>query len=150
MDTSADKNGVFDNVAFVSVFSVGDVPRARIPVPLLDDQPVALAVNVAADAGSLLQFRKADWERHVNAAWQEQNELFREINDLSAKPDKRAEAMKKIDDALEQSRDDYNRLNNERDELAKEAGPLNAPADGGSTEKDRGRARPSCRASWTS
>ena len=125
VDTSGDKeNGVFHNVAFVSVFSIGDVPRARIPVPLLDDQPVALAVNVAADAGSLLPFRKADWERHVDAAWQVQNELFREINDLAAKPDKRAEAMKKIEEALEQSREDSNRLGKERDELAKE-GPVN-------------------------
>ena len=89
VDTSADNNGVFDHVAFVSVFSVGDVPRARIPVPLLNDQPVTIAINVADDADSLLQFRKADWERHVDAAWQVQNQLFKEINDLSAKPDKR-------------------------------------------------------------
>ncbi len=126
VDTSADKNGVFDNLAFVSVFSIGEVPRARIPVPLLNDQPVTIAINVADDADSLVQFRKADWERHVDAAWQVQNQLFKEINDLSAKLDKRAETMKKIEEAIQQSRDDYDRLNKERDELAKEAGPLDA------------------------
>ena len=125
VDTSADNNGVFDNAAFVTII-VDDRPRRRIPVPLLNDQPVTIAVNVAAD--SLLQSRKADWERHVDAAWQVQNQLFKEINDLSAKPDKRAETMKKIDEAIQQSRDDYDRLNKEHDELAKEAGPLNAPS----------------------
>ena len=125
VDTGADNNGVFDNAAFVTII-VDDRPRTRIPVPLLNDQPVTIAVNVAAD--SLLQSRKADLERHVDAAWQVQNQLFKEINDLSAKPDKRAETMKKIDEAIQQSRDDYDRLNKEHDELTKEAGPLNAPS----------------------
>ena len=93
----ANKDGVFDNVAFVTVFSSDDCRCARIPVPLLDDQPVVLAVNVAEDAGSLLAFQKPDWELRRDSGWQEQNELFREINE-GAKADKRAELMKKIEE----------------------------------------------------
>jgi hypothetical protein len=127
VDTSKQKDGVFDNVAFVSVFSAGDKPQARIPVPLFDDQPVPLSVNVASDAGSLLAFRQAAWERAVNSAWQEQNELFRELTVLASKPEKRAESLKQIQEGLQRSRDDFNRLTTERAELVK-AGPLNLPA----------------------
>ena len=126
VDTTGDKNGVFANAAFVSVYSVDEAPRARIPVPLLDDQPIALAVNVAADAGSLAPFRKADWERHVDEAWQEQNEWFRKINDLAAKPDQRAAAMQAIAEAIQSGREDSARLAKERDDLAKD-GPVNLP-----------------------
>jgi hypothetical protein len=127
VDTSAEKNGVFDRVAFVSVFSQGHDLQARVPVPLLDDQPMVLAVNVAADAGSRQAFQRRDWERDVDTAWREQAELFREIDELATKPDKRAEAMKKIEEALDRSRADFTRLTEARAALAK-AAAFSSPA----------------------
>ncbi len=120
VDTSADKNGVFDNVAFVSVFSVGDVPRARIPVPLLDDQPTALAVNVSEDAGAESAFKKKAWERDVAFAWQEQSEVFREINEEASKASDRAAFMKAIEARRQHLQgDDYDRLEQGACEAAK-------------------------------
>jgi hypothetical protein len=127
VDTTADKNGVFDRVAFVSVFSANDMPQARVPVALLDDQPVVLAINVVDDPNAQQALRRHDWERDVTAAWLEQKELFSEVNDLAAKPDKRAEAMKKIQEGVQRSSDDFDRLNKERQELAK-SGPVSTDA----------------------
>jgi hypothetical protein len=127
VDTTGDKGGPFENVAFVSVYAGGDRPKARIPLPLLDEQPVVLAVNVAKDDDTLHAFKVRDWEADVTAAWQAQNQLFREVSDWAGKPEKRAEAMKAIQDGVKRSRDDFDRLIHERQELDKVA-KLNSPA----------------------
>ena len=128
VDTIGDKDkGLFDHVAFLNVFASGSL-KARIPVPLLDDQPVVLAINVSDDRDALRTMRRTAWERDVDAAWREQAELFREINDLAAKPDKREETKKKIQEGVDRSRADYDRLKAEQQELAKE-GPFRSPAE---------------------
>ena len=109
VDTTGDKDGLFDHAAFVSVLGADRGLKARVPVPLLDDQPVVLAINVSEDP-SLLAFQRAAWKRDVDAAWREQTELFREINDSAAKPDQSAETMKKIQEGIDRSRADCKRL----------------------------------------
>ena len=47
VDTTGDKDGLFDRAAFVSVLGADRGLKARVPVPLLDDQPVVLAINVS-------------------------------------------------------------------------------------------------------
>ncbi|HVS39947.1 MAG TPA: hypothetical protein VMS17_30595 [Gemmataceae bacterium] len=127
VDTIAAKeNGLFDHVAFVNVLRTG-LLKARVPIALLDEQPVVLAVNVASDPNSLRDFRRTAWERDVDTAWREQVELFREINDLAADPNKRDEARKKIQDALDRSQDDGQRLAAEKKELEKD-GAFSSPA----------------------
>ena len=125
VDTAGDKDGLFDHAAFVSVLGTDRGLKARIPIPLLDDQPVVLAINVADDPNSLLAFRRADWKRDVDAAWREQAELFREITDLAAKPGKTAETIKLIQEGVDRSHADHKRLLKDYDELAK-AGPFDA------------------------
>ncbi len=133
VDTTLDK-ALFDHVAFISVLGSGAVLKARIPVPLLDDQPVVLAINVADDPNSLLAFSRAAWEREVDTACREQAELIREINDLAAKPDQRDAAMKKIQEGVDRSRGDYDRLKKAQQELAKK-GPFSAPGAEGRLDK---------------
>jgi hypothetical protein len=113
VDTTGDKDGSFKDVAFVTVVSSDGKTRARVPVPILDDQPVVLAVNVSDDAGSELAFKKTAWERDVTQAWQEQNELFREINE-GAKTDKRAEIMAKIEEGQKRLQSEVIRLTAEQ------------------------------------
>ena len=125
VDTTGAKDGLFDRAAFVSVLGADRGLKARVPVPLLDDQPVVLAINVSEDANSLLAFQRAAWKRDVDAAWREQAELFREINDSAAKPGRSAETMKKIQEGIDRSRADCRRLDKEGEELAK-AGPFDA------------------------
>ena len=95
--------------------------RARVPLPILDDQPVVLAVNVSDDAGSALAFQKTAWERDVIRAWQEQNELFREFNEGANKTEKRAEFMKKIEEERQRLQTEVNRLTAQQAEV--KAGP---------------------------
>ena len=87
VDTTGDKeDGVFSHIAFATVLSSDNKVRRRVPIPILDDQPVVLAVNISNDAGSALAFQKNALERDVANAWQEQNELFREITKRLPKP----------------------------------------------------------------
>ena len=116
VDTAGDKDGPFKDVAFVTVMSSDNMVRARIPVPILDDQPVVLAVNVSDDAGSKLVFNKTAWERDVTQAWQEQNELFREINE-GAKAEKHAELMAKIKEGGQRIQSEVVRLTAQQAEL---------------------------------
>ncbi len=119
VDTTGEKDGLFDHAAFVSVLGTDKGLKARIPIPLLDDQPVVLAINVSEDPNtSLLAFRRAAWRRDVDAAWREQAELFRDLNDKAAKPDQRALAMKLIQEGIDRSRADCKRLDKEREEIA--------------------------------
>ena len=110
VDTTGDKDGVFANAAFVTVISSDGKVRARVPIPMLDEQPVVLAVNVTEEAGSDLAFKKRAWERDVVNASQEQSELFREINDEAAKTANRAEFMKKIEAERQRLQNEVDRL----------------------------------------
>ena len=111
VDTTGDKeDGVFSHIAFATVLSSDNKVRARVPIPILDDQPVVLAVNVSDDAGSALAFQKNAWERDVANAWQEQNELFREINEEAAKTANRTEFTKKIEAERQRLQSEVDRL----------------------------------------
>jgi hypothetical protein len=109
VDTAGDKDGVYNGVAFVTVASSEGTVRARVPVPILDDQPVVLAVNVSDDAGAALAFNKAAWERDVTQTWQEQNEWIREVNE-GAKAGKHADVITKIEEGQKRFQSDVNRL----------------------------------------
>jgi hypothetical protein len=117
VDTTGDKDGVFTNVAFLTVISSDGKVRARVPMPILDDQPVVLPVNVSEDAGSELVFGKTAWERDVTSVWQEQNELVREINEGADKTEKRAEFMKKIEAERQRIQSEVDRLSAQQAEV---------------------------------
>jgi hypothetical protein len=126
VDSARDSDGVFDRVTFVSVSS-GDRPAALVPLAMLEDRRIDLPINV--ESGSKADFAndRDAWERSVVAAWLVHKEMFAEINALTAKPGKRAEAMKMLQDALDRSRDDHRRLSGERDELLKAAEKAKLP-----------------------
>jgi hypothetical protein len=113
-------SGVFENVAFVTVLS-GKTPVAKVPVALVEDRIVPLAVQVPKNAGDLFAFRKETWQRSVADSFLVQVSVFKEVNDLGAKAATRGESLKKAKAGLQRTRDDYARLSAERDELLKEA-----------------------------
>jgi hypothetical protein len=116
IDTSGAEKGIFDRVAFLRISHAGR-PVALIPLPLLDDRPVALPVNV--EVGPQAEFADAvdAWQRGVAAAWLVHRELFAEINALTADPKRHGEALQRLRDALKRTEDDHRRLAAERDKL---------------------------------
>jgi hypothetical protein len=119
-DTSKDGDkGVFNRLAFVSVLN-NDVLRARIPVPVVDEGVIVLPVPAGNDESNLIAFRFRALQRNVRDSSLVQAELFKEINDLTAKPEKRAEALRRVRQTLERSQQDHLRLTQEREEVAQE------------------------------
>src|SRR5207245_1552599 len=77
-------------------------------------------------------FRMQSLRRDVIESNQVQTELFKRINDLTAKPEKRAEALAEVRKTLERSREDHLKLTNEREEVQKEVyklPPAERPSD---------------------
>jgi hypothetical protein len=113
--------GVFNRLAFVSVLSPeSGTLRARIPVPLTDDGVVVLPVPAGGEEGDLVAFRVRSLRRAVFDSLQVQADLFKEINELTAKPQQRAAALAKVRQTLERCKEDHERLTAERIEAAKE------------------------------
>ena len=117
VDTAGDKDGPFNNVAFVTVMSSDNNVRARIPVPILDDQPVVLAVNVSDDAGSELAFNKAAWERDVTQTLAGAERAIPGNQRRGAKAEKHAELMAKIEEGGQRVQSEVDRLTAQQAEL---------------------------------
>src|SRR5207244_3503416 len=72
-------DGVFDRLALVLL---GDPsrPRGRIPVPLVDDQPVLVSLAESTDDyAGVFSSRLSIWKREVAESYQVQWALFKEI-----------------------------------------------------------------------
>jgi hypothetical protein len=132
VDTGAAKykgdQGTFNRLAFVSVLAAGNVLRARIPVPLLDDSVIILPVPTSNEQVNLALTRYRALRGDAFESFLVQRDLFQRINDLSAKPERRKEALGEVHRTIERCKQDYTRLTAERDEvdaeLAKQKGEL--------------------------
>jgi hypothetical protein len=130
VDTSSKgEAGLFNKIAFVTVVASG-ATRARVPVPIVDDRIEVISVTLggAGENDQLLARYRSLQEAIVDAA-QVQNDLFKKINELTAKPDKRVEALKILEETSKRSKDDYERLKQELGEVAAELAKL--PSKGG-------------------
>jgi hypothetical protein len=120
MDSSIEREkGIFDRLAFVTLV----LPAERfvnMPVPLVDDNLVVMVVPESTFQDHPVLFRLQSLRRDVLESNQVQAELFKRINDLTAKPEKRAEALAEVRKTLERSQQDHLKLTNEREEVQKE------------------------------
>lgn len=124
IDTSRDGvKGTFSRIAFVSV-RTGETLRARIPVPLYDDSQQVLVLPATNEEGDLITFRARSLTRNVIDAALVQMELFDEINGLTARPERRAEALAKVRQTLQRLHQDHTQLLGEYEEVRKEMGKL--------------------------
>jgi hypothetical protein len=120
LDTSvAGEKGIFDRLAFVTIILPGD-RFVNVPVPLMDDSLIALPVPESNVQDHPALFRLQSFRRDVLEAIQVQSDLFKRINELTRKPDKRAEALAEVRKTLERSQQDHLKLTNEREEVQKE------------------------------
>jgi hypothetical protein len=133
LDTAAPQHkgdqGIFHRLAFVSVLSGGNVLRARIPVPLIDDSLIILPVPAGNEESNLFLTRYRALQRDAFESDLVQRDLFKRINDLTAKPERRKEALAEVRRTIERCQQDYTRLAAERDEVAQELEKLEKRGD---------------------
>jgi chromosome segregation ATPase len=113
-------------MAFVSVYSLDNTLRARVPIALVEDRLILLPVPATSDQDLLIASRLASLRRRVAEGGLVQAELFKEINDLTKKPELRARALERVGQALERTAKDVQSLSAERDELQGEINKLPA------------------------
>jgi hypothetical protein len=124
LDTSPKgEKGVFENIAFVSVtngLAPGDLPK--VPVAIIDERPVIIPVRVRTQVGALFSDRRGAWERNVLDSLLVQVSLFKEIHQQGARREGgQSRALERARVGFQRSRDDYQTLTAQRDELAREA-----------------------------
>jgi hypothetical protein len=122
------EKGIFDHLAFVSVVN-GIQTQPRIPVPVIDDRPVIIGVQVDDDSGGLFAMDKATWEQNIADSLRLQDSLFRELQDLASQPEGGARAVEKARAELQRTRDDLDTLQKQRDDLKQEAEKKKIPFD---------------------
>jgi hypothetical protein len=120
VDTSNQgEKGIFDRLAFVTILLPAD-RFINMPVALVDDGLVALPVPESPAQDNPVLFRLQSLRRDVVESKQVQSELFKRINELTANPEKRAEALAQVRKTLERSQQDHLKLTSEREEVHKE------------------------------
>jgi hypothetical protein len=116
------KDKPFDNVAFVLIYHLqkkNDI-IARVPVPILDDRPVVIALNIQQEAATPLEFRLRFWLERISQRLAEDKGLFDELSAYASKPDKRAEALQRAKVAKVALIEDIHNLTKQRAELVEE------------------------------
>ncbi|MFM7148390.1 MAG: hypothetical protein ACKO23_00950, partial [Gemmataceae bacterium] len=109
--------GIFSNLAFLTVLT-GDTVRAKIPVPILPGIQM-LVIPSSSEQADLAIFRFRSLLRKVIDANLVQSDQFREINELTAKPEARSQALARVRTTLERLKQDHEALTRERDEVLK-------------------------------
>lgn len=118
-ERSADR-GVYDGVAFVSVLSDNQV-RAQVPVAMIDDRPVIVAVSITAEAGLQLIVRRDLWERQIYEGLLVLADLLKDLDAMLQKGGQKAMALEKAEVAATRLRDDLIRFGEQKDRLLADA-----------------------------
>lgn len=114
--------GVFRNVAFVRVTGGIDGPKPRVPIALVDDQPIFIEIdNASTDVDILFSVQKANWRNNVADCLQIQANLFKRLETLGAKAENRQQIIREAEAGLEYSRTARASLLREKKDLVKKA-----------------------------
>jgi hypothetical protein len=121
LSTAKDRqSGVYDRVAFLTIQVRPNA--ALVPIALVDDEPQTVRVaSQSQRPGDLLEVKKDLWDQQTYETGQVQQDLFRELKELDAKPNQRGKALERAKSSLRFFQDANKRLAAERDELLKEA-----------------------------
>ncbi len=120
--TGENESGIFDHLAFVSINGgASESPRVpKLPVPILTDQPLDVSVPAASEGDGLFRFQRDEWTRRVNDSYLVQSNLFKRLNEMTAKPEQRKDALAEAQAGVDRCRGDYSRLLADRKELEQE------------------------------
>jgi hypothetical protein len=127
LETVGDEGGVFHNVAFVSVTDGMPEPRPRVPIALIDDQPIVITVNASRDFNTLLAIDQATWQRNVADCLQMQVNLFKRLETLGSKAEQRDEVIQEARRGLKRLQTERAYLIDRRRELARQMAEKHQP-----------------------
>ncbi len=99
--------GVFDQVAFVSIVNAKGDSSADVVVPLLTEQPYLIKLTNKPDAVQAVDFDKLDLTQSVRDLFTAMESVITDMQQLAAKEGTRAEIIKKGQAALNQAQSDY-------------------------------------------
>jgi hypothetical protein len=122
-----DRAKPYENVAFVTVVNKDLKVAARIPVALVDERTVVVALSLKNDAAAQLQVRFDFWLHQLYEGLQANSALFKELNELAVKPGQRVAAMDKAKAALTIMNKDLENLAKMIEDLKNEPG-LQSPS----------------------
>jgi hypothetical protein len=111
--------GEFENVAFVVIYkpqSGKQEPLARVPVPILDDRPVTIALSIQQEAATPLLMAQANWVERINEVYLTNKERFTELSE-GAKKTQPDELLRQALQFLTDLRADIDNLDKERQDL---------------------------------
>jgi tetratricopeptide (TPR) repeat protein len=117
------RNVLFDKIAFITVMKDRKI-CAQVPLAIVEDRPVSLAVPVTTDPGALLAEHRDAWTQNVRESYFVQTRIFKEINAFSAKPETRGQSVEVAQAGLQRTRSDHSRLTVERQQVLDEARQL--------------------------
>jgi hypothetical protein len=121
LETVREKDGVFDNVAFLRVTDGLDDPKPQVPIALCDDQPIPIEVIASKDVDSLFTLRKTRWQIDVADSVQMQANLFKRLEALGGKAENRAEIIQLARSGLNRVKLDRETLGGEQRKLVEDA-----------------------------
>lgn len=111
--------GRFDRLAFVAIMNE-QRKEMHIPVPIVDDRPATIKIpSPNQDKRTLLQIDKELFDRQAYETGFAQQELFRELKEMEAKPDQRKNAKKRAEDGLAESKEAHKQLADDKADLVK-------------------------------
>lgn len=116
--TQKRKNGLFDQIAFVTVRS-GTQVRAQVPIAIIGDRVTTVLVRIDGDSFSQAAIRRGLWEIDLLRELLAQAELFKELNTL-LKPATRPQALERAQKALDQIEKNIEGYEKEQKELQAE------------------------------
>jgi hypothetical protein len=112
--------GEFENVAFVVIFKppqlAKDVVLARVPVPILDDRPVTIAVNIQQENATPLLLAQSHWMEQINDVFLTNKGRFATLSEDTKKAEPAA-LLEKALRFLQDLRTDLDNLTKGREEL---------------------------------
>jgi hypothetical protein len=112
----------YDRAAFITIRH-GDKVRALLPLPLVDDQTVPVVVRITTERADALAERFDKWQREVDDAWLAQVYIFEDLKDMAVKAGTaREKIVERAEAGLKRTSDDFDRLNQEKEQLAREPG----------------------------
>jgi hypothetical protein len=110
----------YDHVAFITISSGGKV-RVLLPLPLVDDQTVPVAVRVITEQVDVLAEKFDHWQRQVDDAWLLQVNVFENLKEMAAKAGtSREKIVEYAQSGLKRTSDDFANLNQEKNQIGRE------------------------------